>query len=448
MNEEIVSRLFDVYKEQYGTTVANPVSVFDGQQDLLTFVMGVGRELEQRVFDALGTGYRGPSVEIEGVTYRFKGNRRCEVQGLFGKIELRRAYYVAGEGRTHYPLDCQVSLKGHTPGLQYFLSLFTGQMVYQDALDQFHRIFRPAGQDQISMRKSLDMDYELGRGLEGLRQQEIQQAFQEAAPLRTEAPIEGMMAVSIDATKVREKLGQKRTRSGRKKYTLGFKDAKVATVSRVGWDTHRGEASCEASSYVSAVEEADEFFQRIWVEMQRRGLEGESQPLVFLGDGAEWIWNRVKDLKNLNSVEILDFYHAADYLSKTCKELYGEETPEYYAHYPRWTKLLLRGKATVVIEEFRAMLAGARSEERRKLLRLQIGYLRDNLQRMDYPRYRRMRLPIGSGTVESACKNVVGGRMKLGGMTWSPKGADGMLQIRASQQSRRFESDFRTLLAA
>jgi hypothetical protein len=59
-----------------------------------------------------------------------------------------------------------------------------------------------------------------------------------------------------------------------------------------------------------------------------------------------------------------------------------------------------------------------------------------------------MRLPIGSGTVESACKKVVGGRMKLGGMTWSPRGADGMLQIRSSQESGRFESDFRALLAA
>jgi hypothetical protein len=169
------------------------------------------------------------------------------------------------------------------------------------------------------------------------------------------------MAVSIDATKVREKLGQKRSRNGKKRYTIGFKDVKVAAISRVRWDSRRGEASCEDSSYVAGVEEADEFFQRIWVEMQRRGVDPENQPIVFLGDGAEWIWNRVKDLRNPNSVEILDFYHAADYLSKTCKELYGEQTPDYHAHYPRWTKLLFRGKASVVIEEFRDLLAGARS---------------------------------------------------------------------------------------
>ncbi len=102
-----------------------------------------------------------------------------------------------------------------------------------------------------------------------------------------------------------------------------------------------GRPVCEDSSYVSAIEEADEFFQRIWGEVQRRGAGPESQPLVFVGDGAEWIWKRVKDLRNSKSIEILDFCRAA---SMTCKELYGEQTPDYYAHYPRWTKLLRPGK--------------------------------------------------------------------------------------------------------
>jgi hypothetical protein len=448
MNEEIIGKLFELFKQEYGSTVANPASLFDGQRDLLTFVMGMGRALEQRLFDALGTGYQGRTLELEGVRYEFKEHRGCEVHGLFGKIRLKRAYYVGGKGHTYFPLDCQLSVEGHTPGLQFFKALFTGQEAYTEALDQFHRIFRPDGQDRISMRKALDMDYELGEGLEGLRQQEILKVLQEDKPIPKITPIEGLMVVSIDATKVREKLGERRTRNGRKKYTIGFKDVKVATVSRVRWDARRGEARCEQTSYVCAEEEADQFFQRVWVEMQRRGVDPERQPLVFISVGAEWFWNRVKDLGNSTSIEILDFFHAADYLSKTCKELYGEETPEYWAHYPRWTKLLWRGKANIVIEELTQMLVSARTDERRKVLRLASGYLKDNLPRMNYPRYRRMRLPIGSGTVESACKNVIGGRMKLGGMTWSPRGADGMAQIRASLESRRFESDFRALLAA
>jgi len=76
------------------------------------------------------------------------------------------------------------------------------------------------------------------------------------------------------------------------------------------------------------------------------------------------------------------------------------------------------------------------------------AYFEKNRSRMNYPEYRRRGLPIGSGTVESACKNVIGERMKQGGMTWSPTGADGMIQIRCSQESDRFLEDFGELLAA
>ena len=71
----------------------------------------------------------------------------------------------------------------------------------------------------------------------------------------------------------------------------------------------------------------------------------------------------------------------------------------------------------------------------------EIDYFTANQQRTDYHRYRELGLPIGSGTVESACKNVVAARMKQSGMMWSMPGATGMLQRRASLKSRRFRSD-------
>ena len=76
----------------------------------------------------------------------------------------------------------------------------------------------------------------------------------------------------------------------------------------------------------------------------------------------------------------------------------------------------------------------------------EIDYFTANKQRMDYRRYRELGLPIGSGTVESACKNVVAARMKQSGMMWSLPGATGMLQLRASIKSRRFNIDHERLL--
>jgi hypothetical protein len=60
-----------------------------------------------------------------------------------------------------------------------------------------------------------------------------------------------------------------------------------------------------------------------------------------------------------------------------------------------------------VLRELRTLAAETRSTAKLKGLLDQLSYFEDNLQRMAYGKFRRMRLPIGSGTVESACKNVM-----------------------------------------
>ena len=212
------------------------------------------------------------------------------------------------------------------------------------------------------------------------------------------------------------------------------------------WDKRRKEAKCVNTSYVSAEEHADEFFKRIWVEMNRRSDDLTDQPIVFLGDGAEWIWNRVGDLSNERSVLFLDFYHACEHLSNLCKELYGKQTEEFWLYFNRWTDLFYKGKVQKVIDQIRKIMVDTKKQSTLKSLLGEIKYFKENKDKMHYDKYRRMKLPIGSGTVESACKNVIGGRMKGGGMTWSPSGADGMLQIRSSVESGRFYFDFKQTL--
>jgi len=63
-----------------------------------------------------------------------------------------------------------------------------------------------------------------------------------------------MLAVSIDAARVREKLGEEVTDGGKKKYKIGFKDVKIAGVSEIVWDKKQQEAKCTDISYVSGIE--------------------------------------------------------------------------------------------------------------------------------------------------------------------------------------------------
>jgi len=448
MDRSVVAQLLDCFKAVYGIRVADASDLFATQRNLLQFVMELGRDLEEGVFAQIGKGYEGARIERGGKRYRFVDYRRTTVHGLFGRISYERAYYAGMDGRGSYvPLDERLGIeKEHTPAMQYFLSTFTARDAYQGSLKHFHDIFRPAGKDLVSMRKALDMDYELGSRLEAKRQQEVQRVFEEDGSVALERPIEGTVAVSVDATKLREKLGEQVNAEGKKSYEIGFRDAKIGSVSAVGWDKKRGEAYCQDSSYVVGIEHADQFFQRLWVEMKRRMKDAEHAPMVFIADGALWIWDRIADLANPASVLILDFYHACKHLSDICKRLCGEETPEYWRQFKRWKKMLYRGNALSFIAELKEIRDGPQGCSQRDFLQNELKYFETNKDKMHYDRYVAMKLPIGSGTIESSCKNVIGGRMKQGGMTWSPTGADGMLQIRASQASGRLLDDFASTL--
>ena len=347
----------------------------------------------------------------------------------------------------YVPLDEKLGItKKHTPGCNYFFSFFTSQEVYQDSLNRFHEIFRPDGKELISMKKVLDMDYELGEKLEKLRQQEIIDVFENCKEIEKEDIIQGAVAVSIDATKVREKLGEKVVKNGKKKIEIGFKDAKIAAISEIGWNKEGKEPFCTNTSYVSGIEHADDFFKRIWVEMNRRSNSIKKTPFVFLGDGAEWIWDRVSDISNEHSIEVLDFFHASEHLSDLCKLLYGEDTLDYKDNYENCRSLAYKGKIGKVIKILKKLKDDCKKSSHRDELQRQINYFENNQHRMRYDKFRKMKIPIGSGTIESACKHVIGKRLKLSGMIWSSKGAKGMLQIRCSYKSGRFSKDFAKII--
>ncbi len=446
---ELIPQLLQYFKDAYGFNISNSSELFETERNMLEFLMQIGRDLMNKVFVEIGTGYMGSKIEKDGKEFKFKENREQGIHGLFGQIVYKRAYYVGTESGvgTYTPLDEMLSIdKKHTPGFNYFLSSFTGREAYQESLNRFHEIFRPDGKDLVSMRKSLDMDYELGERLERLRQEEIEQVFDKGEEIKKDDVIEGTMAISIDATKVREKLGEEIIADGKKKYKIGFKDAKIASVSEVIWDEVEEEAKCINTTYVSGIEYADDFFKRIWVEINRRSNDLSKAQMVFLGDGATWIWDRVPDLSNINSVKILDYYHACEHLSDLCKVLYGEGTDQYWEGFNKWRDMFDKGKVEDVIDELKQIRDESRKKSLGDLIQKEINYFEANKDRMKYDEYRKMKLPIGSGTIESACKNVIGGRLKQGGMTCSESGAEGMLQIRSSIKSGRYYTDFsRTL---
>jgi hypothetical protein len=62
-------------------------------------------------------------------------------------------------------------------------------------------------------------------------------------------------------------------------------------------------------------------------------------------------------------------------------------------------------------------------------------YFGNNVHRMEYPEYQAQGWQIGSGAVESACKTVVGQRLKGAGMRWGEEGAHALCHVRALYRS-------------
>jgi hypothetical protein len=86
--------------------------------------------------------------------------------------------------------------------------------------------------------------------------------------------------------------------------------------------------------------------------------------------------------------------------------------------------------------------------ETQEKVQAEAGYFRNNARRMQYQEFREEGYPLGSGTVESGCKNLVTKRMKGPGMRWSRDGAQNMLALRAEYLSHRWDEAWHLTLAA
>lgn len=170
--------------------------------------------------------------------------------------------------------------------------------------------------------------------------------------------------------------------------------------------------------------------------------------LVALADGAEENWRYFSGSRWDDATKIVDFGHASGHLKAALNAYYGD-TVEARAEYER-LKLILRDKhdgIATVIAELRSLdrkLYRQNRKSKRKLLRKEMKYFKNQRKRMDYANYQALGLPIGSGLVEAACKTLAAQRMKRSGMNWGD-GKQPILTIRSLQQSERWEAAWQLL---
>lgn len=440
-NTEIISEILKHFKENFRYELKNQSDVFAMEQDLLAYLVELGRALEQELFNE-NTGYEGNTVTIDDEQFTFHEYTTRQIHALFGKIFVKRAYYKSNT-KNIYPLDEKLALKkGHTPGCEYFITKLVGMSTYEEGRSWFNEIFRAHQEDIVSERKTQTMTWKTGASLEEQKQEEIKMVFEHEEDVEKIEPVQNM-AVMIDAAKVREW----KEENGQILYENEWKDVKIGAVSNIYYNEKTQRAHCENISYVAGVESPETFFERMYVEMKRRGLDENAPRVVFVNDGAPWIMNRIADLIGTHDfVSILDYYHATEHVALVAKTLYKEGSEKSVHEYERWKTMLYEGAVEKVIAEYKTLLKKYRSGEKRKKLYDNIRYFSENKTRMHYDEYRKMKIPMGSGSVESACRYVVGGRLKGAGMTWKSLGAEAMLAIRCSIKSGRYYREFKEVI--
>ena len=141
-------------------------------------------------------------------------------------------------------------------------------------------------------------------------------------------------------------------------------------------------------------------------------------------------------LKQYTMRQVLDFYHAREYISKAAAAIFGKDKQRKMAWVEEWSSRLKhkQGTASRFIKELetqRANLDKRNWIERDEEVRMVVTYYRNNQSRMCYAYQEKHNLPIGSGVTEAACKTLVKQRMCLSGSRWRDAGASCVLALRA-----------------
>ena len=219
----------------------------------------------------------------------------------------------------------------------------------------------------------------------------------------------------------------------------GWKEVKTVAVSAVerAIDDNTGEITIKLCkhSYQSGIWEAKEFGNYMWAESCRRGLE-KAKWITSVNDGARWIWSLVT-MCFFQCVQILDWWHAVEYLWEIARVAFSDDDEKARNWVAAQKRLLAQSQLRQVMHNIRLLFP--RGQKLPESVRKSVLYFFHNRWRMRYREFRAAGCPIGSGSVESACKLVVQQRMKQSGMRWSREGAQSMLALRSLLLSDRWD---------
>jgi hypothetical protein len=192
---------------------------------------------------------------------------------------------------------------------------------------------------------------------------------------------------------------------------------------------------------LASLADSEAFGWQVAAEVHRRGLHTAARK-AYVCDGQKYNWSIYRmHFVMLGFVAVLDVVRLVGYLCAAARAACGQATEAAWALYRRWLRRAWAGRVKGLLRGLRA--AGerlgrppgkAKEEDPRKAVWDAAGYVENNRDKMDYPRYRKLGLPISSAAVESTIKRV-NRRLKGTEKFWLQGGGEALAQVRAAYLS-------------
>ena len=380
-----------------------------------------------------------------GQQAQYRELRSKKFLSMLGESEVSRPYFLCphcGTGQSPADRHLGIEKKEHSSGVRR-MEAFVGQdSPFKNGSAQLKVL---AG-IEVTVKSVERTAEETGADIAARQQQEIDRFRQLKLPVIV-GKKHPFMYIEMDGTGInvvkKETAGRQGKIAGQPSHTREVKLGAVMTQS--GWD-EKGYAirDPDSTTYVGAIETAEAFGYRLYVEAWNRGWDNAEKKVV-IGDGALWIWN-LAGQHFPGAIQIVDQYHAREHLWELARKLH----PNDEARQKDWMKvhqpLLDSGKMKKLTVALRA-IAEANPAVAEKF-RTEADYFHRNALRMRYPKFRRLHLFVGSGVIEAGCRTVIGERLKKSGMFWTVSGANKIIALRCCYLNGRFEDHWENHRAA
>src|SRR5208282_3829214 len=290
-----------------------------------------------------------------GSQAHYRELRSKPVLTAVGKVEVLRPYYLCPScGLGQFPADVELDIEntGFSPGVRRMQAVVGQGAPFDHGRQQMQLLA-----DLEVTTKAVERTAEaVGENVAAREQEEIQRAVQLDLPMVVGQPVP-ILYVQMDGTGIpvvkKETLGRKGKTDGQPAHTREVKLGCVFT--QTGWDKE-GYAirDPDSTTYTGAIETAEEFGKRIYVEAWKRGWS-RAEKKVVMGDGAEWIWN-LADQHFPGAVQIVDLYHARQHLWELARRLHPNDQASQKAWMKVYQKRLLdKGKIEKLVLSLRSL---------------------------------------------------------------------------------------------